>query len=138
MLPAMADLRIEHLRRIPLFSKLSRKQLAFVASRVDEVEVPVGKTLITQGVSNHSLHIVIDGELEVAVDGAHRRMMGPGEFFGEISMFDRRPATATVTATRPLRLLVLSHAQFRDAIKGDPDLSMAVLAAMAERWMSDL
>lgn len=134
----MADPRIEHLRRVPLFSKLSRNHLAFVASRVDEVDVPAGKTLITQGVSNHSLHIVMDGELEVIVDGKHRRIMGPGEFFGEISMFDRRAATATVIANSPLHLLVLSHAQFRDAIKSDPDLSLAVLATMAERWIADL
>jgi CRP-like cAMP-binding protein len=134
----MADPRIEHLRKVPLFSKLSRKHIAFVASRVDEVDIPAGKTLITQGVSNHSLHIVMDGELEVVVDGKHRRIMGPGDFFGEISMFDRRAATATVVATSPLRLLVLSHAQFRDAIKSDPDLSLAVLATMAERWIADL
>lgn len=63
--------------------------------------------------------------------------LGPGDYFGEISIFDRRPATATVTSTTPLQLLVLSLPQFRDAIKADPELSMAVLATMAERLRVD-
>ena len=133
----MSDPRIERLRRVPLFSGLSQKHLAFVASRVDEVDLPAGKTFVTQGSGSHALHIIVDGEVDVTVDGAHRRTMGPGDFFGEISMFDRRPATATVTSVSPLRLLVLSHAQFRDAIKADPDLSMTMLATIAERLRAD-
>jgi CRP-like cAMP-binding protein len=133
----MADARTELLRRVPIFSGLKRDQLAFVATRVDEVDVPAGKVLVTQGDPNHALHIIVDGEAEVSVDQKQRRNLGAGDFFGEISMLDRRPATATVRASRPLRLLVLSHAQFRDAIKGDPELTMAMLTAMCERLDAD-
>jgi CRP/FNR family transcriptional regulator, cyclic AMP receptor protein len=133
----MADPKVEHLRGVPLFAALTGKQLAFVASRVDEVDVPAGKTLVAQGAGNHSLHIVTAGEVEVTVDGQRRRSIGPGGYFGEISMVDRSPATATVTATSPLHLLVLSHAQFRDAIKADPDLTMAILTTIAERLRAD-
>jgi CRP/FNR family transcriptional regulator, cyclic AMP receptor protein len=133
----MADPKIEHLRRVPLFSALSGKQLAFVATRVDEVDLPAGRTLVMQGAGNHALHIITDGAVDVTVDGQRRRSLGPGDYFGEISMFDRSPATATVVTTSPLHLLVLSHAQFRDAIKADPELSMAILATMAERLRAD-
>lgn len=133
----MADPKIERLRRVPLFSQLSREQLAFVASRIDEVEVPAGKTLVTQGSSSYSLHVIVAGTVEVIVDGKTRRTIEPGGFFGEISMFERRNATATVKATGPLQLLIMSLAQFRDAIKGDPELSMAVLASMADRLRAD-
>jgi CRP/FNR family transcriptional regulator, cyclic AMP receptor protein len=133
----MADSKIQHLRRVPLFSALPGKQLAFVASRVDEVHVPAGRTLVEQGAGNHSLHIIAEGEVEVTVDGRRRRSMGAGEYFGEISMLDRCPATATVTATSPVHLLVLSHGQFRDAVKADPELTMAILATIAERLRAD-
>ena len=133
----MADARIELLRRVPIFAGLKRDQLAFVATRVDEVDVPAGKVRVTQGEPNHALHIIVDGEAEVTVDQKPRRKLSAGDFFGEISMLDRRSATATVRAGGPLRLLVLSHSQFRDAIKGDPDLTMAMLTAMCERLESD-
>src|SRR5438270_6804777 len=94
----MADARTELLRRVPLFSGLKRDQLSFVATRVDEVDIPAGRVLVTQGEPNHALHIIIDGEAEVSVDQKQRRSLGAGDFFGEISMLDRRPATATVRA----------------------------------------
>ncbi|HXZ99444.1 MAG TPA: cyclic nucleotide-binding domain-containing protein [Candidatus Binatia bacterium] len=133
----MKDPRIELLRQVPLFAQLSAKQLDFVVTRVDEVDVAKGETLIREGDGNHAMHIIVEGEAQVTVAGTPRRVLGPGAFFGEISMMDRRPATATVTSLSPLRLLVLSHAQFRDAIKADLDLSMAVLATMAQRLRDD-
>jgi CRP/FNR family cyclic AMP-dependent transcriptional regulator len=59
--------------------------------------------------------------------------LGPGEFFGEIGMLDKGPATATVVAHDSAEAMVLSHTQFRDAIKGNQALALQVIAAMAER-----
>jgi CRP-like cAMP-binding protein len=59
--------------------------------------------------------------------------LGPGDFFGEIGMLDNGPATATVVADGPGEAMVLSHVQFRDAIKGNDKLALQVLAAVAER-----
>ena len=64
--------------------------------------------------------------------------MKPGDFFGEISMLDRGVATATVTTLTDARLFVMSHAQFRDAIKGSDQLMLKVLKAMGERLREDL
>jgi CRP-like cAMP-binding protein len=61
-----------------------------------------------------------------------------GDFFGEISMLDRGLASATVTTKTDARLLVMSHAQFRDAIKGSDGLLVKVLAAMGERLRADM
>ena len=63
--------------------------------------------------------------------------MGPGSFFGEISILDRGPATATVVTTTPGRLMVMSHAQFRDAIKANDQLLAQVMSVMAERRRRD-
>ena len=65
-------------------------------------------------------------------------MINPGEFFGEISMLDRGAGTATVTTLTDGRLYVMSHAQFRDAIKANDGLMVKVLLAMGERLRADL
>jgi CRP/FNR family transcriptional regulator, cyclic AMP receptor protein len=130
--------KTEALSRVPLFSNLTKRELEFVATRADEVEVPAGKKLTTQGRPGDSFYILLDGEAYVDVDGKPRRTLKPGDFFGEISMLDRGLASATVTTKTGARLLVMSHAQFRDAIKGSDGLLVKVLAAMGERLRSDM
>ncbi len=110
MLQPVSDPKIDALSKVPLFSQLSRPELEFVA----------------------------DGEAKVDIDGNLRRTLKTGDFFGEISMLDRGLATATVTTTKPSRLLVMSHAQFRDAIKASDGLLLKVLAAMGERLRADI
>jgi len=134
----MSDPKIEALKKVPLFAHASPKELEFVASRTDETPAPAGTQLTKQGSSGNTFYVLLDGEAEVTIDGKHRRTLKPGDFFGEISMLDRGPATATVTTKTPVRLMVMSHAQFRDAMGTDPELHSAVLAAMAHRLREDL
>ena len=138
MLTPMADSKTQALSRVPLFSQLSKQELEFVASRADEVSVKAGKTLTTQGRPGDSFYILLDGEADVEVDGKPRATLKTGDFFGEISMLDRGLASATVKARTDARLLVMSHAQFRDAIKASDDLLVRVLAAMGERLRADM
>ena len=138
MLQPMADSKTQHLSRVPLFSQLSKKELEFVASRTDEVDVKAGEKLTVQGRPGDSFYVLLDGEAHVEVDGEPRRTLKPGDFFGEIGMLDRGPATATVTTTTPAKLLVMSHAQFRDAIKASDGLLVKVLTAMGQRLRADL
>jgi len=134
----MSDHKIDALSRVPLFASLSRRELEFVASRADEVDTPAGKFLTTQGEPGDTFYVLLDGEARVDIDGELRRTLEPGDFFGEISMLDRGLGTATITTTKPSRLLVMSHAQFRDAIKANDALLIKVLAAMGERLRADL
>jgi len=138
MLQGMADSKTVHLSKVPLFSNLSKRELQFIASRTDEVDVKAGTKLTTQGKPGDSFYVLLDGEAEVHVDGQPRRTLKKGDFFGEISMMDRGPATATITTTTPAKLLVMSHAQFRDAIKASDGLLVKVLSAMGERLRADL
>ena len=138
MLLRMSDPKTRALSQVPLFSQLSPGELEFVASRCDEVDVHAGRQLTTQGKPGDSFYLLLDGEAKVEVDGKPRRMMTTGDFFGEISMLDRGLATATVTTSKDSQLLVMSHAQFRDAIKANESLLVKVLAAMGERLRADL
>jgi CRP-like cAMP-binding protein len=135
---AVADQKLDALSRVPLFARCTPKELQFIAREGDEVDAPAGKTLIRQGKPGDTFYIQLAGESEVEVDGRKRRVMKPGDFFGEISMIDRGVGTATVTTLTASRLFVMSHAQFRDAIKANDGLMVKVLLAMGERLRADL
>jgi CRP-like cAMP-binding protein len=133
----MNDPKIRALAQVPLFVHSTSKELEFIASRADEVDVPAGRVLVRQGDPGHTFYVLLEGEADVEVDGMPRPALKPGDFFGEISMLDRGPATATVVTRTPARLMVMSHSQFRDAVKGSDDLLSRVMAAMGERLRAD-
>ncbi len=132
------DPKIRALANVPLFMSCTEKELEFVAGHADEVTVPAGRTLIKQGQPSDAFYILLDGESEVDIDGQKRRTLRPGDFFGEIGMLDRGLGTATVVTRTPARLMVMSHSQFRDAIKADDAILVKVLSVMGERLRADL
>ena len=128
----MADARIDRLRSVPLFSACSDKELAFIASRADEVDLPAGKVLTEKGKSGGDFFIILEGTAEVESDKG-KRTLGPGDFFGEIALIDNGPRTATVKAATPLRCLVLGHSQFRDVLHQNGEIAVKILRAVTER-----
>jgi CRP-like cAMP-binding protein len=133
----MGDPKAEALGQVPLFSRCSRKELEFLASRTDEVDVKANHTLIKQGSPSDCFYVLLEGEATIDVDGKSRPALHAGDFCGEIGMLDRGPATATVVTATPVRAMVMSHSQFRDAIKSSDSLLSAVIATMADRLRRD-
>jgi len=133
----LSNPKVDALSRVPLFAGTGRKELEFLATRTDEVTVEAGRTLIRQGNPSGSFYLILEGELEVEADGKTRPPLRAGSFFGEISMLDGGPATATVLTKTPARLMVMSHAQFRDAIKSNDQLLSQVLSVAAARLRRD-
>ena len=138
MLDSMSDTKLEALSQVPLFAHCSSKELEFIASEGDEVDLSAGKTLTREGRPGDTFYVLLEGEAEVKIDGRSVRVLKAGDFFGEISMIDRGLATATVTTLTDARMFVMSHSQFRDAIKGNDALMVKVLMAMGERLRADL
>jgi CRP-like cAMP-binding protein len=136
--PRVADPKLEGLRRASAFAECSPRELELVASQMDEVRVHAGQRLTEQGSPSHTFHLLLEGEAEATIDGIVVAILGPGDFFGEISMLDRGPATATVTAATDSTVLVMSHAQFRDAIRSNDALLNGVMLAMAARLRANL
>ena len=134
----MADAKTRVLKQVPLFEDLSPRELAFVASRTDEVPVGAGRQLTKQGRPSNAFYVILEGEADVEIDGKKRDLLKKGDFFGEISMLDRGNATATVTTRTPARLMVMSHAQFRDVVKTSDPILVKVLAVMGKRLRADL
>ncbi len=132
----MPTLGSKDLQRVPLFSSLSEKDRDFLAQHLDDVTFPAGQQLIHEGRSNHTFFVMREGEVEVLVGEKPLRRLGAGEFFGEISMDQHVPATATVVAATPIRAYVMSHTQFR-AVKGNEPLLLRLRTAIIERLLAN-
>ena len=131
------DHKAAAIRRVPAFSHLTDKEIAALASEMDEVSVEADTVLIHQGRPGDTFYVLLGGEVQVLIDGERRARLGPSSFFGEVSMMERLPATATVVATKPSTLLVMSREQFRDGVKGRSDLDHSVREVMDERIQSN-
>ena len=124
----------DRLKKLPLFRDLPHKQLQRIALWADEVDLPAGKTLIKEGDTGREFFILIDGTADVTQGGKQiGRMMGPGDFFGEIALVSKAPRTATVTTTTPVRALVVTDRAFRQLLEHSPEIAVVVLTALAER-----
>jgi CRP-like cAMP-binding protein len=125
--------KIEMLRGIPLFSACSKKQLSEVARLAEEVVIPEGTVLIREGEPGRSFFVLVDGAVEVRRKGRRVPTRGRTEFFGEISLFMHYPTTATVTASSPVRALVMNPEAFRRLLNEFPGIQSRILLALAQR-----
>lgn len=129
----MADTYLEQLRAVSLFSRCSNAELSTIASAVDEIEVEAGRVLITEGDVGKEAFVIIEGEATVSRDGAAVATLVAGQPFGEMSLVDRSPRNATVTAATSLRLLVLGQREFAGLLDASPAFARTILAALASR-----
>jgi CRP/FNR family cyclic AMP-dependent transcriptional regulator len=97
---------------IPLFSELNRHDRQQVAMWADEVTVEEGTHLVREGDFAHEFFVIEEGTARVEHDGATIAELGPGDFFGEIGLLDHIRRTASVTATSPMRLVVMFEREF--------------------------
>jgi CRP-like cAMP-binding protein len=123
----------EALRRAPLFAALDKHDLETVASVSREVDVPAGEELIHEREPGKQFFVLLDGEAQVLRDGGEVNRLGPGDFFGEISLLSDRPTTAAVRTTSPARVLAIAPADFRRLLEELPLLQMKVIQALADR-----
>jgi CRP/FNR family transcriptional regulator, cyclic AMP receptor protein len=129
----MADEKLEHLRRVPLFSGLGRHELEELGGLADEVDVADGRVLTREGETGHEFFVVLDGAVQVDVGGSVVANLGKGDFLGEIALVDGKPRSATTKAVGATRLLVIGHREFHQLMDDFPSVKTCVLEALAER-----
>ena len=127
------DMKVERLKRAPLFEGLSRKELVQLARMSDDAEVPAGRVLCREGDIGREFFVLVDGKVDVARNGKRVATLGAGDFVGEISLLEQTRRTATVTARTPLRLFVLTSKDFRQIVADNPSVERKVLRALARR-----
>jgi CRP/FNR family cyclic AMP-dependent transcriptional regulator len=130
---ARQDVKVQALARSPLFEGLSRKDLGQLARMTDELDVQPGKVLCREGAVGREFFVIIDGEADVTRNGRRVATCGPGDFFGEIALLENVKRTATVTATTPLRIFVVTGRSFRSLLDDVPSVERKVLRALAHR-----
>ena len=132
------DTKVDALAKAPLFSALSKHELAELAKATEDLEVEEGKVLTREGDLGREFFVIVDGDVSVTRDGSEIRRLGPGDFFGEIALiYDNARRTATVTATSPLRFFVLTRQSFRSLLEHQPEIEDKVMAALEDRLGSD-
>jgi CRP-like cAMP-binding protein len=127
------DAKLRLLGEVTLFKPCRKSELARIASLVDEVEAPQGKTLTREGEPGWECFVVAEGTATARRGGRKIGEIGPGSFFGEMSLLDQGPRTATVTADTDMHLLVLSSRSFSNLMYDVPSVAQRILAGMAER-----
>ncbi len=125
--------KVELLRKIPLFSRLSQRQLNAVARHVDEVQIRKGAVLAKQGTQGLEAVIIVDGRARVEGDGKAIAELTAGDVVGEMSVIDGKPRSATVIAETPMNLLVLHRRDFMSLLETVPGLQRKLLVTLCER-----
>jgi CRP/FNR family transcriptional regulator, cyclic AMP receptor protein len=124
---------LDQLAKVPLFAGLSRGDLEKVARAANEITVEPGRALVTEGETGHEAFIVVDGTAAVTSGGTEVATVGPGAVFGEMALIDRAPRNATVTATTPMKVLVLGQREFTGLLDESPGFTRSIMAALAYR-----
>jgi CRP-like cAMP-binding protein len=132
------DAKVELLKRVPLFSRLDKKGLQDVAYIADQLDLPAGKEMATEGDRGREFFVLLEGEADVTKDGEHINTMKKGDFFGEIALVTKMPRTATVTATSDVDVLVITEHDFDGLMKRSPEIGRCIAEALAERVAPEL
>jgi CRP/FNR family cyclic AMP-dependent transcriptional regulator len=125
------------LASIDLFEGLSREVLSDLAGRGTTLSTQPGKPVVEQGSADTGLQIVLEGSAEVTVNDEPRNPLGPGDYFGEISLIDGKPRSATITSGPDgLTTFALSALAFAPVIKDNPEVAQTLLKALCARIRS--
>lgn len=125
------------LKDVPLFASLSRRVRKIVAQHADEVTVAVGTEIVSEGALAHELFVIVEGTAEVSEGGITIRQLGPGDVVGEIGVLKTHRRTATVTATTPVKAIVVYGPELTALDETMPEV-FAELETLIEERLSEL
>ena len=128
----------EVVRKAPLFTALDEAAAASLRASMDSVKIAKGSILFKEGDDGEHLYVIIDGKLKLGTSSGDGRenllsILGPGEMFGELSLFDPGPRTSTATAVTDAKLLSLSHEKVIPWLKQHPEVSLQLLTRLSQR-----
>ncbi len=123
----------DFLARVPIFSGCTPEEIAAVAGVSQESLFEPGQVIVSQGTPGQAFYLVVDGRVEYARDGKVLGTFGPGEFFGEMSLLDEAPRSATVRAIEPTRCLMLSSWDFKALLLQKPEIALKLLEVLSRR-----
>jgi uncharacterized membrane protein len=127
----------ELLANIPLFESLTEDDLKNLSNRVEDIEYAEGNVIFRQGDEGSSLFVIEEGAVEISYGEGRTKVtladLFPGQYFGELSLFDGSPRSATATATKPSRVIRLDRADLVDFVNKNPAAALRIIAEMSDR-----
>ena len=135
-LAAKPDIAV--LRSMPLLSGLSVEHLQWLAPSLERASYPRDAMIVGEGEAGDAMFLVVSGRVKVAVFHESGRevilsVVGPKDFFGEMSLFDRKPRSASVQALEPCELVRLRRDAFLQALAHNHDMALALISALVAR-----
>jgi CRP/FNR family cyclic AMP-dependent transcriptional regulator len=121
------------LGQVPLFEGLSRRHLKKIAEHADEISFREKETIVEADQPGGTFFVIVEGEVRVVQGKRTIAHAGPGEFFGEISLLDGGPRTASVVADTPVVAIRLFKSSFDKVVKEEPGVAGKILAVVARR-----
>jgi len=125
--------RLLFIREVPIFKELRDEFLVRLASVMDELAFPASHTIFTKGQEGRSLYIVVSGKVKVHIEDQELVQLDQGACFGEMSLFDAEPRSASVTTLSPSECLVLTQQQLYEAIEETPGIAVNIIRLLSRR-----
>jgi CRP-like cAMP-binding protein len=129
--------KVEFLKNVPLFAGCTKKELRELAARTDEIDLRDGYVLMREGRLGREFIVLVEGTAAVTKNGKTLANLEAGDWVGEIALLTNVPRTATVTATSPIRVLVITDRSFRRLVETMPSIALKVLASVGDRLARD-
>jgi protein phosphatase len=121
------------LANVPLFSELSKRHLKRVAELMEEERYHEGAKVVREGEEGDSMYVLVGGQADVVRGGRTVDRLLPGDFFGEISLLDGGPRTATIVVDTPITVLAIRRGPFNRMLTQEPEIAGKILTALARR-----
>jgi CRP/FNR family transcriptional regulator, cyclic AMP receptor protein len=131
------DHTVDLLRTVPIFSTCSKRELRKIAAIADELTFREGTVLTRQGDPGREMFVLLDGAVSVERNGEQVNTLGAGDFLGEGALILQKPRNATIRATSPVRVLVITAMNFKELLDDDPDISRKVYDTLEARKPPD-
>jgi CRP-like cAMP-binding protein len=121
------------LARVPIFASCTPEEIAAIDAVTQEQAFQPGQTIVSQGTPGQAFYMLLSGRVEIVRDGVALGAFRPGDFFGEMSLLDSAPRSATVRALEPTVCLMLSSWDFRSVLEGNPSIAIKLLEVLSRR-----
>ena len=124
------------LASVPIFEGLSKRELDAIYRVAKEIDFEPGHAILEEGSTGVGFHLILDGRADVVVGGRKRATLGPGDYFGEMSLLDGGPRSATVRTATRVRTLALTSWAFLPLLDKNPSIAKKMLVELSRRLRS--
>lgn len=123
----------EFLARVPIFANCSAEEIQAITGVAQEGYFQPGQIIVTQGTPGQAFYLILSGRVEILRDGVSLGAFGPGDFFGEMSLLDQAPRSATIRALDHTSCLMLSSWDFKSLLEKHPSIAIKLLEVLSRR-----